>query len=837
MRTRHTARAGLPLLAAVLAACEPPPPASIEIHPGVDTADAIGAKVQFTARVYDERGDLIPDAEIVWSVVERGVATISPSGLLTVTGPGEAAVVAVHGSLTNWARMIVRLRAHGIEILAGDRQRGTALRALAARPVVFVHSLTRLPIADVEVEFVPADNGHVAPRTARTDARGEASTTWILGPRVGIQTLKARAESHEIEFSATATHAPLRIPEATLSRGRLHVPYRETMKASGGSGSIVWSIETGSLPAGLALDTTGVIAGTPEETGEIAFTVRARDSEGNEAAREMRLLVCEGAARLAPGEVLVDDPVEVLPCPVFLPAGGEGDRYRVAVVRTDIVDDGARTSFALKTIRADIGGARPAMPAREPPFRPPPEFPPALAAGVRIADESSRMHERLLADAERLIREYGSGATLPDTRSASDRSGPGVAARKAPPPDRRRLRPYLDYRKSCEDPPPALRAAMLVGYNDHLAIYQDSIRQARDPIRAADAETVLDYYDAYGASTIEEYFGGVPDINGDERANVFVSPVVPDQVAAFVWAGDFLSSEVCSWSNEMELIYFNRVMFSLIAAAPDSGHYQALPTMVHEVKHLGSLYTRTLLGAYQPRWVEEGTAEIAAEISSRKAMEAVGGVARGARLDRDAFPPREDVIITPENYGVLLRLARMTLSYSGVLNSISVNPTESHHYYGTSWHFHRFLGDAWGDAAARADGAFFTALNDGATPPGARGIEVVTGRSLSLHMEDYAAAMMLNGSGAPEPDRGFTTYDFPSATWELLLPEFQPEGIYPWVHTGVEPLGFENAIHSGTLAPGGIRFHDLQSDGTGRGIELELTADGHAVRMVVARIR
>lgn len=410
------------------------------------------------------------------------------------------------------------------------------------------------------------------------------------------------------------------------------------------------------------------------------------------------------------------------------------------------------------------------------------------------------------------------------------------------PPDRMVFRPYSFDLKPCGDPPPPLTPAYLVAYNDDLAIYQDSAQQGSHPIRSAAAREVLDYYEEHGVPTIEGYFGGVPDTNGDERFNVFVSPVVPDLVAAFVWAGDFLSREVCSWSNEMELVYYNRILFDLL----DDGLYQALATMVHEAKHLGSLYTRIRQGTLQPGWIEEGTAEIAAEISSRKAMEVAGRVAQGARLDKDAYPhPHEGIIITPDNFGVLLRLARMIASYSGELNSVNLNPTYRHTYYGTSWHFHRFLGDAHGNAAARDDGIFFTALSDSTTPPGASGIEAVTGKGLADHMVDYAAAMMLNGSGAPESGHGFTTYDFPSAadfpseTYELFHPDLEPDGLYPWAHTGPEPVGFHDAIYSGTLAPGGIRFHEFESDGTGAGIELDVSTStrGGAARVVIVRIR
>ncbi|MDE2875364.1 MAG: putative Ig domain-containing protein [Gemmatimonadota bacterium] len=836
----RAACSGLLLLAAGLAACETPPvPTAVEIGPEVGTADAIGATVQFSARVLDDRGAVIPGAEVEWWVRGMDVATISASGLATIVGPGRVTVGASHGPVTGHAVLVVRLRPAGVKIVSGDGQTGTALRALADRPTLFVHDAGGTPIADIEVAFDASDDGFAMPPKTTTNDDGEVSTTWVLGLPTGTQTLRAHVHSLAIEFTATATDPPLSIPSFVLSRGRLTVPYRQAIEAQGGTPPLFWSLASGSMPAGLFLDSAGVIAGTPTEIDRTTFRVRVRDAAGNEASRAMEFRVCEGPLRMDPGETVVDNPVGISPCPPFLPAGEEGDRYRVAVVRTEVVDDPTRISVVVKVDRADSEASRGLLTAPALPARPAPRLFPGLSAGLRIADESSRMHARLVADAERIIRELGTGAVLPDRRPEVSRSGPGGPMGRDPPPDRRVFRPYLDYRESCEDPPPALKPAYLVAYSDHLAIYQDSVQQGLDPIRGADARQVLDYYEDYGAETIEEYFGTVPDINGDGRVNVFVSPVVPPWVAGFVWAGDFLSSEECSWSNEMELVYYNEHLFDLLEQAPDSGHYQALPTMVHEVKHLNSLYIRTRLGAYQPSWIEEGTAEIAAEISSRRAMEAAGGIARGARLDRDAYPARPGTIITPENYGVLLRLARMTMSYSGVLNSISVNPTEEHTYYGTSWHFHRFLGDAHGNAAARGDGSFFTALNDSTTPRGTAGIVVVTGRSMSELLVQYTAAMMLNGTEAPEPEHGFTTYDLPSATFELLRPEFQPEGLYPWLHTGPEPVGFDDAFYSGTLAPGGIRFHEFESDGTGTGIEVEVsTSDAiGAVRVVIVRMR
>lgn len=46
--------------------------------------------------------------------------------------------------------------------------------------------------------------------------------------------------------------------------------YSYQLAASGGSGSYVWSITSGSLPAGLTMNTAGLITGTP--TGSTAET-------------------------------------------------------------------------------------------------------------------------------------------------------------------------------------------------------------------------------------------------------------------------------------------------------------------------------------------------------------------------------------------------------------------------------------------------------------------------------------------------------------------------------------------------------------------------------------
>ena len=71
---------------------------------------------------------------------------------------------------------------------------------------------------------------------------------------------------------------PLTITTTSLLDGMVDTPYSQTLQVSGGSGTYTWSIITGSLPAGLSLNSsTGLISGTSTAIGTSDFTVQVND--------------------------------------------------------------------------------------------------------------------------------------------------------------------------------------------------------------------------------------------------------------------------------------------------------------------------------------------------------------------------------------------------------------------------------------------------------------------------------------------------------------------------------------------------------------------------------
>lgn len=125
--------------------------------------------------------------------------------------------------------------------------------------------------------------------------RSNESTYTVTAADVG-KTISLRVDgkypfsgTKNVTTSAVQDMTVPAITTETLAKANYQSAYSVQLGATGGS-TMTWSIVSGSLPAGLALSQSGVISGTPTESGTKTFTVQVSNEKGK-ASKEMTLTV------------------------------------------------------------------------------------------------------------------------------------------------------------------------------------------------------------------------------------------------------------------------------------------------------------------------------------------------------------------------------------------------------------------------------------------------------------------------------------------------------------------------------------------------------------------
>ncbi|MDP2955615.1 MAG: Ig-like domain-containing protein [Longimicrobiales bacterium] len=546
---------------------------------------------------------------------------------------------------------------------------------------------------------------------------------------------------------------------------------------------------------------------------------------------------------------------------LVLPSGASGDRYRVIVLRpTDIANAADVPTATLKVVGLGVSQAAPAAVSPRPAPQILPDLsglsPAALRRALRISEATERFHATLRQREEALLRSLGARHPAPT------RARPGLAAVAAQAPAPAKITLDVTSGSSCVTNADNKKTALLIHETDDLIFYQDSTQNATKPLTVSLATKMADYYSKYAKQMIVDYFGKPSDIDANGKVLVFVSPAVQGDVAAFVWSGNFFTTRDCAASNQRELIFFN--MDLILDLEDTSPSYQALETLAHEMKHVVSLYNRIVASSrlgpqapaqYHPTWIEEGTAEIAGEMSSRIAWAAIGGPAVNAEVTRQSFVSTQGGIV-PENYGVAIKLARTAWYLSSQPNGLVVAPNgaqEGSSVYGSGWLFHRWLGDAFGNAASapKRDAAFFRALNDSLAGQGTAGLTQQTGKSFPDLLDDFTRAVSLHKTTAPAPALDFKTYDLVASAEIFCTPN--PLGVFPWpvtttgtkgdcaatprvTETSIPSASFKTADYTGSIGAGGMRIHDFLSNGSGTGAQIQLDITPPA-KIWVVRLR
>ena len=102
------------------------------------------------------------------------------------------------------------------------------------------------------------------------------------------QTPTAAVETQSFTLVITKL-TPLSVSTPTLPNATVNQSYNTTLQAIGGLPPYIWSITSGSLPAGLSLSGTGVISGKATVLGASTFTIQVADSEPTPATATANL--------------------------------------------------------------------------------------------------------------------------------------------------------------------------------------------------------------------------------------------------------------------------------------------------------------------------------------------------------------------------------------------------------------------------------------------------------------------------------------------------------------------------------------------------------------------
>ena len=139
---------------------------------------------------------------------------------------------------------------------------------------------------------------HLAPGTEPSDSNSET----------GFDAASDNAHDADVDLTIdlgfivpcpTITLTPATLPPATDG-----FAYSQTLQASGGTGAITFAFSAGTLPSGINLSSSGVLAGTTSNKGTFDFTVRATDINGCSTDVPVTLIV---NGKLAVGNLVFFD--------------------------------------------------------------------------------------------------------------------------------------------------------------------------------------------------------------------------------------------------------------------------------------------------------------------------------------------------------------------------------------------------------------------------------------------------------------------------------------------------------------------------------------------------
>ena len=107
-------------------------------------------------------------------------------------------------------------------------------------------------------------------------------------------------QTKTVSLTLTIASATLTITTTSLPSGQINVAYSSTLASTGGTSPFTWSVTSGTLPTGLALNaSTGAITGTPTvSVTNTPLTFQVKDSSSPQQTKTVNLTLTIASATL-----------------------------------------------------------------------------------------------------------------------------------------------------------------------------------------------------------------------------------------------------------------------------------------------------------------------------------------------------------------------------------------------------------------------------------------------------------------------------------------------------------------------------------------------------------
>ncbi|MBB3800650.1 outer membrane autotransporter protein [Xanthomonas arboricola] len=169
------------------------------------------------------------------------------------------------------------------------------------------------------LSFAPGTTTQTVAISVNGDLSVEPNETYrvVLSSATNATIARATGTGTINNDDAVVVIAPASLPAATAGTA-----YTQNLSASGGTAPYTFALSAGALPAGVTLNASGVLSGTPTASGSFNFTVSATDSGAPTTGSRAYTLVVAGAAVNLPATTLAQGTAGQAYSAAITPASG-----------------------------------------------------------------------------------------------------------------------------------------------------------------------------------------------------------------------------------------------------------------------------------------------------------------------------------------------------------------------------------------------------------------------------------------------------------------------------------------------------------------------------------